>query len=61
MAIAANTEFPATARFSARIDAGLSIAGDLGMTALSPLMTSFANRHVEHISSATTDSGETLC
>jgi hypothetical protein len=43
MAMAASTEFPATARFSARMEAGLSIAGELAMQALSPLRHGSAN------------------
>jgi hypothetical protein len=43
MATAASTEFPATARFSARMEAGLSIVGELAMQALSPLPYGFAN------------------
>src|SRR5271166_740224 len=43
IAIAASTEFPATARFSARMDSGLSVAASMGMTALSPLLTPSAN------------------
>jgi len=43
MAMAASTEFPATARFSARMDAGLWIAGEVAMEALSPLLRSSAN------------------
>jgi hypothetical protein len=43
MAIAASTEFPATARFSERMESGLSTADGVAMTALSPLATPFAN------------------
>src|SRR5580693_5935074 len=50
MAIAASTELPATARFSARMDAGLWIAGELAIRALSPLTTASANSSSGHIS-----------
>ena len=48
-AIAASTEFPATARFSARMDAGLSMVGELAMEALSPLLRGSDNYRFQNI------------
>jgi hypothetical protein len=61
MAIAASTELPATARFSARMDAGLWIAGELAMRALSPLTTASANSSSGQISAPPAASEGTLC
>jgi hypothetical protein len=61
MAIAANTELPATARFSARMDPELSISGDAAMKALSPLTSLSANTYSRNYFRQTLPTAVELC